>query len=344
MTPVGGIKIGNSVRVYQRGLGAAEDDREARGAIPTGRMMSPEEFVRSLESPGVGVSAGCLGELQASAQLVLKSKFVSHFTSRDRLSRRYARELPIVHLWGAIFLHSSWLNEGRVYPIHSAALASLTGLTLPTVSRAVSLAAAQGDVERRAFEEDFRRRTVDPMEHLFLYRLQKTEALVRLWSELTGRPDPWGRMTDTTRRDVMSVQCYFVRRAVLSNRNSPMDRNQFLTLLALAACGSIPEEQFVGQHSRAIGMTRMGMALLLERLVARGLVRRGSSGSVTISCATQQVMSAVVVTLRRRFNTLLDLVEDVSLLSGVSSLVRNEVISLSSGGDRRPDRSPRHTG
>jgi hypothetical protein len=91
-------------------------------------------------------------------------------------------------------------------------------------------------------------------------------------------------------------------------------------------------------------MTRMGMALLLERLVARGLVRRGSSGSVTISCATQQVMSAVVVTLRRRFNTLLDLVEDVSLLSGVSSLVRNEVISLSSGGDRRPDRSPRHTG
>jgi hypothetical protein len=31
------------------------DDREARGAIPTGRRMSLEEFVRSLESPGVGV-------------------------------------------------------------------------------------------------------------------------------------------------------------------------------------------------------------------------------------------------------------------------------------------------
>lgn len=109
---VGAIKIGNSAMVCQRGLGTAVDDREARGAIPTGRRMSLEEFVRSLESPGVGVSAGCLGELQASAQLVLKSKFVSHFTSRDRLSRRYARELPIVHLWGAIFLHSSWLNEG----------------------------------------------------------------------------------------------------------------------------------------------------------------------------------------------------------------------------------------
>ena len=292
--------------------------------------MTPKEFIKALDAPGVGIGA-ISGDLQRAAEVVLTSKFISYFTSRDRLSRRYARELPIFLLWGTIFLHSSWLNGGRVYPVHLATLSSVTGLTLPTVSRAVSLAVAQGDVVKEAFEGDFRRRTVDPAKHLYLYRLEKTAALVGLWSALTGRPDPWGRMDDAARRDVMSVQCYFVRRAVITNRNSPGDRNQFLTLLALAGRGLAPEDHFVRHLSRTIGMTQAGMALLVERLVANGLVSRRSSGSIEISCSTQQIMGAILGSLQRRFNTFLDLVDDATLLSGVSDLVRREVISLSGG-------------
>lgn len=292
--------------------------------------MSPEEFMKAVEAPaleGRVVSK----DLQSAAEVVLASKFISYFTSRDRLSRRYSRELPIFHLWGTVFLHSSWLNDGRVYPVHLVTLSSLTGLTLPTVSRAISLAVAQGDVVKEAFEGDYRRRTIDPTKHLYLYCLEKTAALVALWSALTGRPDPWWQMADTARRDVMAVQSYFVRRTVISSRNSPMDRNQFLTLLALAARRMAPEDQFVQQVSHTIGMTRMGMTLLLNRLVARGLVTRGSSGSVSISYTTQQLMSAVMDSLHRRFNTFLDLLEDASLLSGVSDLVRREVTSLGGG-------------
>lgn len=290
--------------------------------------MSPEEFMQAVQASNAGVAVVPPGDIQAYARMVLTSKFVSYFTSRDRLSRRYSRELPIFQLWGAIFLHSSWLNGGRVYPVHFAILSSMTGLTLPTVSRAVSLAVAQGDVVKEAFEGDFRRRTIDPTERLYLYRLEKTAALVGLWSEVTGRPDPWGQMTDALRRDVMSVQCYFVRRTVISQSSSPVDRNQFLTLLTLASRGPTSQELFVEQQSGTIGMTRMGMVLLLERLAARGLIERTASGSIAISCVTQQFMGAILGAFHRRFNTFLDLANDAALLSGVAELVRREVTSL----------------
>lgn len=290
--------------------------------------MRLENFKKKLDLPADTVTDISSHELQAAAQVVLRSRFISYFTSRDRLSRRYARALPIVHLWGTIFLHSNWLNEGDVFPVHFAVLSELTGLTLPTVSRAVSLAVAQGDVVRQSFEGDYRRRTIDPTERLFLYRLEKTAALVALWSELTGRPDPWQRITDTAQRDIMSVQCHFVRRSVLANSNSPIDRNQFLVLLTLTAVGRTSKDDFVSEHSRTIGMTRPGMALLVDRLAARGLLDVAATGAVEISGSTRQIMYAVLGSLRHRFNAFLDLVEDVSLLSGVSALIRREVTSI----------------
>jgi len=302
--------------------------------------MRPEDFKAKLEFPAGTVAAVSSHELQGAAQVVLRSRFISYFTSRDRMSRRYARELPIFHLWGTIFLHSSWLNEGVVFPVHFGVLSELTGLTLPTVSRAVSLAVAQGDVVRQAFEGDYRRRTIDPTERLFLYRLEKTAALVALWSELTGRPDPWQRITDTAQRDIMSVQCHFVRRSVLGNSNSPIDRNQFLVLLALTAVGRTSKDDFVREHARTIGMTRPGMALLVDRLAARGLLDVAATGAVESSGSTRQIMCAVLGSLRYRFNAFLDLVEDVSLLPWVSALIRREATSIgvnAAGLDAGPD-------
>jgi DNA-binding MarR family transcriptional regulator len=304
--------------------------------------MRPEDFKKKLEFPAGKVADVSSHELRSAAQVVLRSRFISHFTSHDRLSRRYARELPIFHLWGTIFLHSSWLNEGSVFPVHFAALSELTGLTLPTVSRAVSLAVAQGDVVREAFEGDFRRRTIDPTERLFLYRMEKTAALVALWSELTGRPDPWQRITDTAQRDIMSAQCHFVRRSVLGNSNSPIERNQFLVLLALTAIGRTSKDDFVAGHARTIGMTRPGMALLVDRLVARGLLDAAATGAVEISGSTRQIMCAVLGSLRYRFNAFLDLVDDVSLLSGVSALVRREVTTIRVSAEAL-DADPDHT-
>lgn len=97
--------------------------------------MSPEEFMKAVEAPaleGRVVSR----DLQSAAEVVLASKFISYFTSRDRLSRRYSRELPIFHLWGTVFLHSSWLNDvSMLRLISSKALAENSPLRLEATSR-----------------------------------------------------------------------------------------------------------------------------------------------------------------------------------------------------------------